>query len=120
MFELRDLFPWAINSAASWRAPVPQSKIRRAPLAVVTSTGSIAAEVVRTRPWRGDRPPCSPETYSHEFPPPSRAASVDSKSIPPFSLFPCEGSNTSGLADSSIWGSCILATLMIALTVRLG
>ena len=33
--------PWAINSAASGRAPVPQSKIRRSPLAVVTSTQDV-------------------------------------------------------------------------------
>src|SRR5450755_1258109 len=33
--------PWAINSAASRRAPVPQSKIRSSPLAVVTSTHEV-------------------------------------------------------------------------------
>jgi hypothetical protein len=47
-------------------------------------------------------------------------ASVDSKSIPLFSYFSREESNIPGLPDSSIWGSCILATLLIALTVRLG
>src|SRR4026208_2165612 len=38
MFALMALLPWAINSAASRCAPVPQSKIRRLPLAVVSST----------------------------------------------------------------------------------
>jgi hypothetical protein len=33
--------PWAINSAASPATPVPQSKIRRSPLAVVSSTQEV-------------------------------------------------------------------------------
>src|SRR5450755_4752376 len=41
MFESMAFLPWAINLAASWRAPVPQSKIRRSPLAVVSSTQEV-------------------------------------------------------------------------------
>src|SRR5438067_13482275 len=41
MFALMALLPWAINSAASRWAPVPQSKIRRSPLAVVSSTQEV-------------------------------------------------------------------------------
>src|SRR5271169_3608356 len=41
MFDLMALLPRAINSAASRRAPVPQSKIRRSPLAVVSSTQEV-------------------------------------------------------------------------------
>jgi hypothetical protein len=36
--------------------------------------GGIAAEVVRARPGGGDRPPRSPETYSHESAAPLREA----------------------------------------------
>src|ERR1700687_5859882 len=35
------LLPWAINAVASRCAPVPQSKIRRSPLAVVSSTQEV-------------------------------------------------------------------------------
>ena len=41
MFELMGCLPCAINSAASRCAPVPQSKIRRSPLAVVSSTQEV-------------------------------------------------------------------------------
>src|SRR3984893_11606704 len=41
MFALMALLPWPINSAASRCAPVPQSKIRRSPLAVVSSTHEV-------------------------------------------------------------------------------
>src|SRR5271166_1683831 len=41
MFALMALLPWAINSAAGRCAPVPQSKIRRSPLAVVSSTQEV-------------------------------------------------------------------------------
>src|SRR5487761_2307349 len=41
MFALIACFPRAINSAASPRAPVPQSKISRSPLAVVSSTHEV-------------------------------------------------------------------------------
>src|SRR5207344_2373930 len=41
MFALMALLPWAINSAASRCAPVPQSKISRSPLAVVSSTHEV-------------------------------------------------------------------------------
>src|SRR6202023_2199521 len=44
--------------------------------------GGIAAEVVRARPGRGDRPPRSPETYFHESAAPVRAASTDRKFDP--------------------------------------
>ena len=37
--------------------------------------GGIAPEVVRARPGGGDRPPRSPETYSHESAAPLREAS---------------------------------------------
>src|ERR1700682_345625 len=36
-----DFVPWAINLAANGCAPVPQSKIRRSPRAVVTSTQEV-------------------------------------------------------------------------------
>src|SRR5512134_2170938 len=41
MFALIACFPRAINSAASPRAPVPQSKINRSPLAVANSTHEV-------------------------------------------------------------------------------
>src|ERR1022692_34551 len=41
MFESMAFLPWATNSAASPFTPVPQSKIRRSPLAVVNSTQEV-------------------------------------------------------------------------------
>src|ERR1700687_2935415 len=41
MFESMAFLPWAINAEASRCAPVPQSKIRRSPLAVVISTQEV-------------------------------------------------------------------------------
>src|SRR5665213_1022499 len=41
MFDSIAFLPWAINSAASRCAPVPQSKISKLPLAVITSTQDV-------------------------------------------------------------------------------
>ena len=48
MFALMAFLPRAIKSAASGWAPVPQSIIRRSPLAVVTSAGRDYAEQTLT------------------------------------------------------------------------
>src|SRR5258708_5861541 len=55
-------------------APVPQSKIKRAVGSGQLDARGIAAEVVCARPGGGDRPPRSPETYSHEAAAPLREA----------------------------------------------
>src|ERR1700682_2922244 len=76
---------------------------------VQLDAGGIAAEVVRARPGSGDRPPRSPETYSHESAPPLRAASTDRKfdSTVLARSAHCGGrAQNTGLASSALWASC--------------